>query len=185
MHCIKIKYIKLVNGSDRMTFARGIQRNINIVVLFQLKLLPCRWIYIIDYLCVSLLMQCVHFKGTKCVFDRRNAETTCSKWPELQITQEPYANCSDWPCRLKERRHNSAEHHWLAHPKQEKHFAILFSHQSPNGAKECCCCMFICTKISLVSQNIGSRTLPYVSLSAYSVRISSLSTKWFPSEGLV
>lgn len=30
-------------------------------------------------------MQCVHFKGTKCVFDRGNAVTTCSKWPELQI----------------------------------------------------------------------------------------------------
>lgn len=81
-----------------MTFARGIQRNINIVILFQLKLLPCRWLYIIDYLCVSLLMQCVHFKGTKCVFDRGNAETTCSKWPEMQITQQdkPYTYCADW-----------------------------------------------------------------------------------------
>lgn len=37
--------------------------------------------YIIDYLCVSSLMQCLHFKGTKCVFDREKAVATCSKWP--------------------------------------------------------------------------------------------------------
>lgn len=42
------------------------------------------------------------------------------------------------------------EHYWFAHLKQQTHFVILFSHQSPSGAKECCCCMFICTKIDFV-----------------------------------
>lgn len=41
-----------------MTFARGIQRNINIVILFPLKLLPCRWIYYRLPLCLVVNAMC-------------------------------------------------------------------------------------------------------------------------------
>lgn len=52
-------------------------------------------------------MQCVHFKGTKCVFDRGNAVTTCSKWPDLQITlseKTSHMYCVDWPSGLRKKR---------------------------------------------------------------------------------
>lgn len=66
-------------------WARGIQRNKDVVMLFHLKLLPCRWVYYRLPVCV-FVMQRLHFKGTKCVFDREKAVATCSKWPEIQIT---------------------------------------------------------------------------------------------------
>lgn len=81
-------------------------------------------------------MQCVHFKGTKCVFDRGNAVTTCSKWPELQIIykhKHPTHNVSIGVVMFRIAL-------WVS-VTETKHFVILFSQKSLNGAKECCCCM--------------------------------------------
>lgn len=92
-------------------------------------------------------------------------------WTADYLTrQRPWIYCVDWHRKKKWEARLSVSIY------ETNIFVILFSHKSLNGAKECCCCMFTCTTISLVSQNIGSRTLPYVSLSAYVVWISSLRT---------
>lgn len=123
-------------------------------------------------------MQCLHFKGTKCVFDRENAVATCSKWPELQITpnkrNSPHILC--WSTQRSEQQNETKKmnskikQNLICFFTSGKPKDVLWSGsvvQGPNGAKECCCCMLICHEYRFrwVSQNIGSRTLPYLYLS--------------------
>lgn len=68
-----------------MAVARGIQRNIDIVILFVLYCCHADG-YIIDYLSVLSLMQCVNLKkGTKCFW-----------WRMEEMQWEHVAICPSW-----------------------------------------------------------------------------------------
>ena len=70
-----------------MTFARGIQRIMNIVTFVSIENRCHADGYIIDYLCVSLLCNVffVLLKVLDAYLIKGGAVATCSKWPKLQI----------------------------------------------------------------------------------------------------